>query len=335
MDRRELGVLFLGLSSLVVPATSLAASVVLYSNDFESPNVALEINCGNSLDIRGIDFLYGSEDFVYHQTNTVEAVVVDDNLSIYSDPEGKGGTAALGMLATANNDLLALTLDRQGFEFLNVGFDLSSIDISGCGGPFGVAVPVMQVSLLDSPTGTFDFSQTVLDTETVTGEAAPDQWTFHWTFHIASLDASGATDDFVSIVFDLTQSGYAAFDNLSIVAAETGGIVDADVDGIADDADNCPRTPNTEQEDEDEDGVGDACECPHACGDPTAAFDKVTAVDALHALRTAVGTAECAICVCDVDESTVIVASDALRILQSAVGLPVELRCRASNEEPL
>lgn len=44
-----------------------------------------------------------------------------------------------------------------------------------------------------------------------------------------------------------------------------GGIIDTDEDGIADDEDNCPATPNADQLDSDGDGVGDVCDaCPGA-----------------------------------------------------------------------
>ncbi len=42
--------------------------------------------------------------------------------------------------------------------------------------------------------------------------------------------------------------------------------VDSDGDGIPDDVDNCPNTPNPDQHDGNGDGIGDACE---ACGIPT------------------------------------------------------------------
>ena len=36
--------------------------------------------------------------------------------------------------------------------------------------------------------------------------------------------------------------------------------VDTDNDGLTDDQDNCPNTPNPDQEDTDGNGVGDACQ---------------------------------------------------------------------------
>jgi len=69
-------------------------------------------------------------------------------------------------------------------------------------------------------------------------------------------------------------------------------------------------------------GTGDAC------GDGTM-DESVTASDALLALAASVGTSQCALCRCDVDDSGSIAASDALRILSAAVGAPVSLDCPA------
>ena len=44
--------------------------------------------------------------------------------------------------------------------------------------------------------------------------------------------------------------------------ADGGEVPDSDGDGVPDDVDNCPNTPNPGQEDSDGDGVGDACDKP-------------------------------------------------------------------------
>lgn len=62
------------------------------------------------------------------------------------------------------------------------------------------------------------------------------------------------------------------------------------------------------------------------CGD-TDASGSVTASDALAILQTAVGLRLCELCVCDVDGSSAVTATDALIALNEAVGLGVELLC--------
>jgi spore coat protein A len=62
------------------------------------------------------------------------------------------------------------------------------------------------------------------------------------------------------------------------------------------------------------------------CGDANGSGD-LTASDALAALRTAVGTGSCTLCLCDVNSSGTIVSSDSLLILKAAVGQAVELVC--------
>ena len=65
-----------------------------------------------------------------------------------------------------------------------------------------------------------------------------------------------------------------------------------------------------------------------ACGVPTSATttDPKTS-DALFVLRTAVGTAQCSLVVCDVNGSADINTSDALAVLRAAVGQPVLFDC--------
>jgi hypothetical protein len=76
------------------------------------------------------------------------------------------------------------------------------------------------------------------------------------------------------------------------------------------------------------------------CGDPIAIVAKkrakevlaeglraVTAADALFVLKAAVGTRECALCTCDVDNGGTITATDALRVLKAAVGQSIPIAC--------
>ena len=227
---------------LLWTSAAVAQTRVLYGNDFEQQNLAAEINCGETLDWRGINQLYGDEHFSFEQTFSVEAVHIHNPADLYNDPSDDHGDYAIGMLSTREDDQLALTFDAEGATYLNLGLDLSSIDVKGCGGPFGVETPVLKISLLDTPSGEFSFddSYPVLQEETVTGQQAPDEWTFAWTSHVVALDASAADNGRVTVLFDLVQSGYAVFDNLTITSSTEPGIVDQDLDGSADDTDSHP-----------------------------------------------------------------------------------------------
>lgn len=63
-----------------------------------------------------------------------------------------------------------------------------------------------------------------------------------------------------------------------------------------------------------------------SCGDPNA-DKRITASDALLALRAAVLVIECDLFVCDVNRSDRVTASDALAILRYAVGVPIAMQC--------
>ena len=236
-DKNHHGLIFVfAIAVFVFSNASYAQTITLYQNDFESPNVPAVLACGYALDTRAINTLYGGQGGDFEQINTVETVLINEPAAFgtpqeYADPEAKGGNYAIGMLSALQNDRLSLTFDGQGLPFVNIGLDISSIDVYGCGGPVGVAAPSYRISLLDSPGGVFNWSNTVLDEVVITGEAAPDQWTFHWTRHVVALDASGSVDGNISIVWDLIQSGYGAFDNLIVTSSVDPGDVTYSVGG--------------------------------------------------------------------------------------------------------
>ena len=65
------------------------------------------------------------------------------------------------------------------------------------------------------------------------------------------------------------------------------------------------------------------------CGDAAPNDPGLSVLDALVTLKTAVGTASCDPCTCDVDASGTVTVQDALRILSKSVGLSVALTCPA------
>lgn len=248
------------LAGIGISPIAHAQTVILYENNFEKPNEPLAVDCGNSLDTRGINFLYGKADFEFKQEFTVEAVFLQDPAGKYQNAGADHGQYALGMLSAVQDDKLALAFNSRGYSFINIGLDLSSIDVEGCAGPFGVSAPRLRITLLDRPDDIVDYAQTELDSKEMTGIAAPDGWTFRWKKEVVGLSTEGSQNGKVTIVFDLLEGGYAVFDNLSITASMTSNVVDLDLDTVPDDLDNCPHKANTDQKDADNDGAGDACD---------------------------------------------------------------------------
>lgn len=216
-------------AALVAGALSLfdsgsAKAAILFQNDFNSPSNYVPGGALNGdISSQTVNTLFGTS---FQNSFTVETLRISGGTT-FSDPSGTGGTYALGMLSTAQNDLMSATFDAQSFNFLNLSIDVSAIDLDCCGGPFnptGTLVPEFQFRLYDAPGGAFNLFApgALLDTENILGTASP-RTVFDWTSHVVALDASGSTDGNVALVIDLLQGGYASFDNLVIASADTPG----------------------------------------------------------------------------------------------------------------
>jgi len=68
---------------------------------------------------------------------------------------------------------------------------------------------------------------------------------------------------------------------------------------------------------------------PLVAGTPSTTASNVSATDSLFILRVAVALDSCELCVCDVDGSGSVAATDALATLRLAVGQPIDLECPA------
>lgn len=212
---------FVALSILSAPAS---AAVIVYQNDFNAPSGFVT---GSYTDVsqQTVNSLYGAG---FDQTNTVETIRIAGS-ALYSDPSGTGGAYALGMLASAQDDKLSLSFNVGALSFVNVQVDISSIDLVGPFAPFNgtdpAPAPTFDLTLYDSPGGTFDFNApgTALDSASIMGTSS-SLFVFDWTNHISALSTSGNTDGNVTLLFDLKTEpdvGYAAFDNLIIASSDT------------------------------------------------------------------------------------------------------------------
>ena len=215
---------------LLIMTPVKSQTVLLYKNSFESPISAPVPNCGPDLDATLVNTLWGGTGEgtggggFFQQINTVETILIKGPDGQYTDPSGLGGNYCLSMLSTAEDDKAALTLNSEMLPFANITFLMSPIDIASCGGPFGVDTAVMKMTVYDSPGGVFDFFSpgTMLD-ETIVEGGAPDPnvYVFNWKLCSTSLDIDGSVDGYITIVFDLLQSGYAAIDSIEISSSVT------------------------------------------------------------------------------------------------------------------
>lgn len=218
--------LCIGCFLIIDTATKLSAQdVLLYSNIFESPLATPVPNCGPDLDVTYVNDLWGGTGLgtggggLFQQINTVETILINGPNDQYTDPSGRGGDYCLSMLSTAEDDRLALTLNSQLLPYINLAFLMSPIDVAACGGLFGTDVAKMHVTAFDSPGGDFSFFDpgTLLDEDTIVGsDPGATPFTFNWVECNASLLISSSVDGYITVVFDLINSGYAAIDSIVI-----------------------------------------------------------------------------------------------------------------------
>ena len=228
--------LYLNILAGLLVATSgatQAASITLFDQDFESPNGFIN-NFGSGysdLSQQSVNSLYANQPagFTFAQSFTVETMLLTGTQAFgtgYNDVSGQGGNYALGMLGSAQNDLLGLSFDVGGFDFFNFQIDISSVGLHGGGGaPFAspTDIPQFMFTLFDNPSGAANVGGgTILDMGTLTGVAS-NLDVLDWTTGTFAFDTSASTNGNVTLQIDLVAGGYAAFDNFKITASDIAG----------------------------------------------------------------------------------------------------------------
>jgi len=207
--------------------------ILLYENDFETYyEEPLRSGCYLDLDQSSVNDLYfetgnGTGGKVtFGQTYTVETILINGDDDLYTDQTGQGGNYCIGMLrGVSNDDMLSLTLDSKEFNFINVEFIFSAISLQGCFGVPRLEVPEMEIKIYDTPSGNIDLysqsSYTELGKSSVTGIIpSNDIYTFNWQKVSTSIEIDQSINGIITIVLDLKESEYAAFDNLRITTFE-------------------------------------------------------------------------------------------------------------------
>ena len=227
---------------LLLLCNPIAAGELVFNQNFENPDTFVN----NSQDInifRSVDSLFSGNvqptNVAISQNFTVETLNVTGGLAFgngYADPQGIGGNYVLGMLKEqgndlrGENDLLGLSFDAHGNNYLNFRLNVSSIDINDFMGPFnpefGKNTPTFEINLYDNPDGLNILpadGEKPLDSHRISGAPATSRSEFNWTKHFIALDARNATNGNVTIRIDLVSDDdtrYAALDNFLIVAAD-------------------------------------------------------------------------------------------------------------------
>jgi len=220
---------------LLLTSSTGSATTILLDQDFESPNT---FSSTFDVDSRPVNTLYGNQPsgFTFGNTFTVETINVTDSVNPsdgqrsfgsiggYTGDLAQSGNFVVGMLSQVQNDLLGLTFDVTGFDFLNVQIDITSLELDCCGAPFVTGAPTFRFSLFEDAGSAGVGGGALLDTFDLTGTASPGH-VLDFTTGIFGLDSSSSTDGIVTLRMDLLSGGYAAFDNLIIASSDTEGDV--------------------------------------------------------------------------------------------------------------
>lgn len=217
--------------SLAVAPMAVAATAVLYDQDFENPfnfvNDGDDVNSSSTINDN-----YGGQPagFAFAQRNTVETLNISGSNrgtgtaafgTGWNDPANVFGDFAVG-ISDVQDDILALAFNVGNQPLLDIGLDLTSLDLSVAGSPFvsAGAEPLLQVSLFDNPGGGVSLSGngTLLGQATLAGVASAGD-TVTPTSVQALLNASGSVDGNVIAQFDAVGGGFVALDNVVITAS--------------------------------------------------------------------------------------------------------------------
>lgn len=207
----------------------------------------------------------------------------NDPLAVTSKTDGTHGTVtctasactytpAPGTTATSDTFTYTISDGRGGSDTATVTMTLT---------PAGNEPPVAADHTVETTGGTVDVNVvegatdpdgpvseiTYVDGSATQGTSGTVSCTTAGVCTYAVTDTTATSDTFTYAIAD----GHGAQDTGTVTVTIPATVdTDADDDGVNDDVDNCPTTPNADQADTDLDGIGDACD---AGSEPLSAAD--------------------------------------------------------------
>jgi hypothetical protein len=209
------------------------STLVLYENDFETPNYSMEkFERQTSSGCPA----YTGDMNIYYATNESRFIIYEkphvvflnhqwfNSSKTYTGSGDQQGKYAMGIKSIwGRGDKAGLVLNPNGKKYVNVKMDISTIGMSCNTGTLVSSMPTPSVLVQAYNNDELLVKGKTLDTGTMKATKGANDYTYNWQTSVTSLDVSNSKNGTVFIVWGLLYDlkyVYLALDNIVITASD-------------------------------------------------------------------------------------------------------------------